>query len=188
MIKKPMMVEEFFNKICDNLKEKGKWPAILDYASGNRWENIRIKTDEFELKNNLDYGGSEGIYLDIALSVYDKENEEERVVKLGTFKTLDTNDEAMHTMAALLADFILEDHEYVREHRSDFNWKGVCLYPADENGKKYGWGRYCYNEADVEKLKDEFLQKYSKVIIENYETREEMICEQERENTEDLER
>lgn len=64
MIDKPMTTDDLFNDICDSLKEKGKWPEILDYALGDRWKNVELKTDEFEIKENLDYGGSEGIYLD----------------------------------------------------------------------------------------------------------------------------
>ena len=59
-----MTTADLFNKICDILKEKGTFPEILDYALAESTP-IPITTYEFSLKNNLDYGGSEGIYLDL---------------------------------------------------------------------------------------------------------------------------
>lgn len=188
MIDKPMTTDDLFNNICDSLKEKGKWPEILDYALGDSWKRVELKTDEFELKENLDYGGSEGIYLDLFIDIYDEENPMFGKWKLGTFKTLENDDKAMHIMASLLADFILEEKEYVREHRADFNWKGTCLYPADENGKTYGFGRYCYTDQELEEQKKAFLEKYPTLIIRNFETREEFIYKSEQENNLGIER
>ena len=64
MMKKPMTTEDLFNKINGILKEKGKLPDILDYGLATS-NPVPIRTYEFELKNNLDYGGYEGIYLDL---------------------------------------------------------------------------------------------------------------------------
>lgn len=189
MIDKPMTTDDLFNNICDSLKEKGKWPEILDYALGeNERYAVELKTSDIELKNNLDYGGSEGIYLDLWLDIYDEENSTSNKVKFGTFKTLEDGDKAMHIMATLLADFILEEKRYVREHRADFNWKGMCFYPADENGQEYGWGRYCYTDQELEEQKKVFLEKYPMLIIRNFETREEFIYKREPENNFDIER
>ena len=48
---------------------------------------------------------------------------------LGTFKTLQDSKEAMHVMAALLADFIIELNAYVRANMDDFAWEGIYVYP-----------------------------------------------------------
>ena len=85
------------------------------------------------LKNNLDYGGSEGIYLDLLIVYFD--DGERRRKGLGTFKTLSKSDEAMHTMAALLADFIIEECAYVNGNLDEFTWEGADVHPLDENGK-----------------------------------------------------
>ena len=52
---------------------------------------------------------------------------------LGTFKTLLESDEAMHIMAALLADFVIEEHAYVNDNLDDFTWTGadVCIFGED---------------------------------------------------------
>ena len=56
-MKKPMTTEELFHKILNILKDKGKLPDILDYslADGNP---VPIRTYEFNLRSNLDYGGN----------------------------------------------------------------------------------------------------------------------------------
>ncbi len=64
MATKPMTTEELFEKICGILKEKSTLPDILDYGLATS-NPVPIRTYQFDLKNNLAYGGSEGIYLDL---------------------------------------------------------------------------------------------------------------------------
>ena len=103
MISRPMTTEELFDKICGILKEKGKMPDILDYGLATS-DRVQIRTYQFALKNNLDYGGSEGIYLDLWIEYFD--GDERCRKELGTFKTLRDDKEAIHIMASLLADFL----------------------------------------------------------------------------------
>ena len=46
----------------------------------------------------------------------------------------------MHTMAALLADFILEERAYVNADLDDFTWEGVDVYPLDKAGEQAEMG------------------------------------------------
>ncbi len=62
--KRPMTTEELFNMVSGILKEKGKLPDILDYGLATH-SPVAIKNYEYGLKNKLDYGGNEGIYLDM---------------------------------------------------------------------------------------------------------------------------
>ena len=64
MMERPMTTEELFNRIKIILKEKNKLPDILDYGlpTGNV---LPIKTCDFELKSDLAYGTSGGIYLEL---------------------------------------------------------------------------------------------------------------------------
>lgn len=103
---RPMTTEELFEKINGILKEKGKLPDILDYGLATS-NPIPIRTYEFDLGNSLNYGGNEGIYLELWIK-YRVENEECRA-SVGTYKTLYEDDNAMHIMASLLAISLLRN-------------------------------------------------------------------------------
>lgn len=173
---RPMTTEELFNRIRDMLKEKGKLPAILDYGLAAR-RPAAIRTYEFDLTSRLSHGGSEGIYLDLWIEYSVNGGEEKR--KLGTFKTLHEDNEAMHVMAGLLADFIIEEHAYVNDNIDDFTWEGVDVRVLDENGKRYGWGCTCCDMETALHRKDELLKKYPQVVVRDNVTRKEKMFNQE---------
>lgn len=175
-MKKPMTTEELFNKICSILKERGKMPDILDYGLATH-DPIPIKTYEFKLKNNLDYGASEGIYLDLWIEYF--EEEKRRTSELGTFKTLYSSNEAMHVMAKLLSDFIIEESDYVDANIDDFTWTGVDVRASDENGKSLNWCYSCSNMESALERKDDLLKKYPQVVIRDNVTRRERIFRRE---------
>lgn len=144
-MERPMTTEELYNKICGILKEKGKIPDILDYGLPTH-NPVSTTTYEFDFKNNLDYGSSEEIYLDLWMEYFI--NGERRVSGIGTFKTLRTDHDAMHIMAGLLADFMIEGSAYVNTNLDDFTWKGADVPPIDGSGKRYGWGyENCVRES-----------------------------------------
>lgn len=174
MRKRPMTTGELFDAICKILKEKGKLPDILDYGLATH-NPVPIKNYEYGLRNKLDYGGNEGIYLDLWIEyVVDGK----RCARdLGTFKTLSTDDEAMHCMAVLLADFIIEEYAYVNANLDDFTWESADVYPADEFGERKGGGYSCGTMEVALKRKDELLKKYPKVIVRDNATRKEKIYE-----------
>lgn len=169
---RPMTTQELFNRICDILEEKGKMPDILDYGIATS-RPVPIRIYEFELKNNLDYGGSEGIYLDLWIEYYE-DNEWIRS-DIGTFKTLDESREAMHTMAGLLADFIIEGTAYINANLDDFTWTGADVRAFDENGKRLNWCYSCSNMGNALEKKDELLKKYPQVTVRDNATRKEAV-------------
>ena len=172
MMKRPMTTEELFNRINIILKEKNKLPDILDYGLATS-NPVPIKTYQFDLKHNLAYGGSEGIYLDLWIEYF--VNDEKRISSLGTFKTLDESSEAMHTMATLLADFIIELNAYVRANEDDFTWEGIYVYPIDGAGKRVGWWYSCSSMERALEKKDKLLEEYPQVAIRDNATRKEKI-------------
>ena len=174
-MKKPMTTEELFNKIQDILKEKDMLPDILDYGLATS-NPVPIRTYEFDLKSNLAYGGSEGIYLDLWIEYF--VNNERHTKGIGTFKTLDESNQAMHIMADLLADFIIEEYAYVNANLDDFTWEGVDVHILDEDGKRHSCGYTCSSmEAALEK-KDELLKKYPQVVVRDNATRKETVFRQ----------
>ena len=169
---RPMTTEELFEKINSILKEKSKIPDILDYslATGNP---IPIRTYEFDLRNSLNYGGNEGIYLDLWIE-YQVENEKRRAA-IGTYKTLYEDDNAMHIMASLLANFIIEEHSYVNNNLDDFTWEGADVHTLKENGERVNWGYTCGTMEAALKKKDELLKHHQQVIVRDNATRKEKI-------------
>ena len=189
--KRPMTTEELFNRIDSILKEKGKLPDILDYGLATH-NPVPITNYEYGLRNKLDYGGNEGIYLDLWVEY--TAGGKRCVSGLGTFKTLRTDDEAMHIMAALLADFIIEECAYVNANLDDFTWgarhpgdvgsaptgverRGVDVHVIEGSGEKSKWGYSCGTMEAALKRKDELLMKYNKVIVRDNATRKEKIYE-----------
>jgi hypothetical protein len=174
-ITKPMTTAEFFDKVCEILKENGQMPELLDYGLAES-HPVPITTYEFEIRNNLDYGSSEGIYLDLWIERY--ADGEKAQYRLGTFKTLDDSSEAMRTMAQLLADFIVAETRYVNKNLDDFTWEGADVYPI-ENGKKLDWGYSCSTMEAAKRRKDELLKKYDHVLIRNNKIRKESVYKKE---------
>lgn len=167
---KPMTTAELFDKVCDILKEKELYPDILDYALAEHTPKP-ITNYEYSLRNNLNYGGSEGIYLDLWIET-DTDGGTKRN-KLGTFKTLEDSRDAMHIMAGLLADFIVEESAYVNANLDDFCWEGMRVTAFDSSEKELGWYYSCRDMESALKKKDELLLKYPRVVIRDNATREE---------------
>lgn len=104
--------------------------------------------------------------------------EKERCVSgLGTFKTLHEDSEAMHIMADLLADFIIEESAYVNANLDDFTWEGADVHPINKTGKRISWGYSCRTMEIAIKKKEELLEKYPKVAVRDNATRKEQIYE-----------
>ncbi len=176
-MKKPMTTGELFEKIKGILEEKGKLPDILDYALASD-NPVPIRTYAFALGNCLDYGMSEGIYLDFWIEYF--VGNEERRASIGTFKTLHKNSEAMHTMASLLADFIIEERRYVNDNLDDFTWEGADVYALKENGEKLNWGYSCRTVEAAMKRKDKLLRNHEQVSVRDNATRKEKIYSRKR--------
>lgn len=171
----PMTTEELFNKIQGILKEKGKLPAILDYGLATH-RPVPVTTYEFDLGNRLAYGGSEGIYLTLWIEYF--ANGEKQRKSIGTFKTLDESNEAMHIMAGLLADFIIEEYDYVNTNLDDFTWEGFDVHMIEKDGKQHRLGYSCSTREAALRRKEELLKKYPQVIVRDNATRKEEIFHQ----------
>lgn len=112
----PYTNNELFNRICDmvTLPE-----GILDYAKPTP-ERIPITGYDWDVWSSLRFGANEGIYLDIGAAF----QREHRIIPLGTFKTLQTDLDAMREMERLLADIVYTVHELVNNNLDDFDWTG----------------------------------------------------------------
>lgn len=181
---RPMTTKEYFQMIYHILCEKNKMPKeLLEYghAAGRP---TPMTTGAFDLGHHLNYGESEGIYLDIWIE-YD-DNMQKQKARIGIFKTLRTDPEAMHRMAELLADFLIEGYSYVDSHLDDFTWEGVDVYPIQEDGIPNRWSFWCNTMEKALERKDKLLKSYPCVIVRDNVTRKETIYRCQTKTTETL--
>ena len=135
---------ELFREVCKLVE----LPKILDYYLPAS-DVCEIKNYECSIWNSLNYGGSEGIYLDIGLEFTDHE-----IIRLGTFKTLDDNAEAMRIMGQLLADLVVAITRYINKNIDDFDWSGYAVRRL-VNGKPTSYGiSYSSFECAMQKIEN----------------------------------
>ncbi len=122
----PYTNNELFNRICDmvTLPE-----GILDYAKPAPGR-IPITGYNWDVWSSLRFGENEGIYLCIG-AAFQPEN---RIIYLGTFKTLQTDLDAMRKMGRLLADIVYTVRDFVNNNLDDFDWTG-CEIRGIQNEK-----------------------------------------------------
>lgn len=161
--KKALTNAEIFNAIVSRLQRKDMIPEILEYAIPESTVTD-IKTDEFTLCSHLDWGASEGIYLDVWLEI-DDEDQTRIKVGLGTFKTLHDGQLAMRIMARLLADFIFELDRFKAENRSAFEFTGYRVTAYKDGGIAVKPTIWYLNKEMAEQEAEKSLKKYPVVSV-----------------------
>jgi hypothetical protein len=162
-----------FDTVVQILKEQCKLPDILDYHLHEH--NLKEFSDyQFNSGYMLDYGGSEGIYLDVFVKGICDETENTIVLPLGTFKTLQTSEDAMVEMGKLAGLFTFALSRFVNQNIDDFTWKGYDVNFYKEDGI-YAFGYSCSDKEKALKRADEYKEKYPKVILRDNRTREETV-------------
>ena len=126
--KNPYTTAELFNIIDKKLKENGKLPGILDYGLPEH-SDIQIKSYEWDLIGIVNFGGSEGIYLD--LYCRGETGNDTKQVPVGTYKTLHEDLDAFKEMGDLNAEFVFETRSLVNKNMDDFTWMGYNIYEQD---------------------------------------------------------
>lgn len=130
---------ELFKLIMNQLQGENRVPDILDYALAES-ETTEIRNYEFDVLGAVNYGGSEGVYIDLFLRGNIGYGWSKERTKLGTIKTLRTDDDSFRQMAVLMADFQIAATRFVNAHLDDFTWLGydVDYYRAGETERSYG--------------------------------------------------
>ena len=125
--RKKWNARELFFMIKEELEKEGLIPDdILDYSS---------------VVPHIVHGACEGIYMDIRLEagecarVFSTPKPE---LRLGTFKTLQTDKEAYKKTAMLGAEFVYALLEYIDKHRDEFNWTGFDITAFRNAGDTIG--------------------------------------------------
>lgn len=169
--KKPFTTTELFNIINEQLKEKCVLPEILDYGLATR-EICNMLNYQFDIVGIVNFGSSEGIYLDVyADGIVDDSNTRKRF-SLGTYKTLHEDLEAFKVMGALNAEFVFAARKFINDHLDDFEWSGFSVrFYKDENDQyAYGYTYPSFAEAKnriVRELKRPGASVTRAVVINN---------------------
>lgn len=139
--RKKWNARELFLMTCEKLEKEGLVPEnILDYSCAGSASEL-IQSEEFDIVPHIVHGSSEGIYMDIRLEagecarVFSTPKPE---LRLGTFKTLQTDKEAYKKMAMLGAEFVYALYEYIDMHRDEFNWTGFDITAFRNAGDTIG--------------------------------------------------
>ncbi|OPX92479.1 MAG: hypothetical protein A4E53_00466 [Pelotomaculum sp. PtaB.Bin104] len=109
------------NKVFELVKENGcyeKAGAIMDYFLAEDYKVQELSDYEFDFLVKLNFGGSEGIYLDCYIEGCFRESNAERKTErlsCGTFKTLDESLDAMKIMGELAGSLTYFASQYVNK-------------------------------------------------------------------------
>lgn len=109
---------ELFERVMERARENGdlaRFDTIGDYSLADSLEQGKLCSYEFDLMPVVNFGGSEGIYIDC--TIRGKFDESGRnAIHIGTLKTLETNLEACKTMGELCGALLYHESEYVNEN------------------------------------------------------------------------
>ena len=149
---------DLFNSILKTARDAGalqELDRIIDYDSACEFEekNKRpISNYEFNCIFSVDYGGSEGIYIDAWLDGYLDESGHTQRLHFGTIKTLERDLAAMKTMG--------EACGILQYYASDYLNKNLSRYEPDptklslfHNSDTPFWCRSCKSMGNIAVLK-----------------------------------
>ena len=109
---------QLFEKVMDCARQNGdleRFDAICDYSLPETYEQSKLCSYEFDLLPAVNFGGSEGIYIDCSLR--GKFDETDRTaLRIGTIKTLETDLDACKTMGELCGTLLYHESKFVNEN------------------------------------------------------------------------
>ena len=115
-----MLMKGIHQMVVDNGQFQSA-EAILDYFSPDTYDSPKeITCDDFYVVTEVQFGGSEGIYLDCYAEGRIQPECEKKRWHLGTYKTLETSLSAMQTLGALGGALTYFASEYLWENGERF--------------------------------------------------------------------
>lgn len=160
--KEPYGQEEFFNTVWQFVR-KGREKEIdsfVDYASASKEYLYGKKeiVEDISFVCRLNYGGSEGIYLDVYAEKYTG-NEMDRF-NIGTVKSLNEDAETFEKMGQLFGRFVGKAKEFIQKNSVDFEFENTILVRSfDAEGNKL---LGVYMETEDEASEYIAMKKYPK--------------------------
>ena len=172
--KTPYTRKELFELVWEMVKENDETITdFIDYALP-AGQTDELRTYEFRFDARLDHG-SEGIYLDIFICIWDEEKRSEDRYKFGTVKTLEDDDVAFEKMGAIFGRFMACMNQFVRKNSINFEFTDCTVVrPCREDGTEI-YGRYCYSKEEYEKFVEENRERYPKLNVYDLKERKTYI-------------
>ena len=163
--KTPLTAADIFNAVVQRIKDKGAYPEIVDSAEAGRPDYaVPVPTGKYEIRSNLFWGGSDGICLSIWIE-FEESGTHKRWGHAGTFKTHERSDSATYAMTKLLADYLIEDSAFRKEHRSAFEFEGYWMRYYDRDGREAAPSLWYRQKYDAVAQAEYMIKFYPKVTI-----------------------
>lgn len=159
--------QQLFDIINQQLKEENLLPDILDYGLSEHRE-YPVKTIEWDCIGIVNFGGCEGIYLDLYL--YGNTGNDMEKIPLGTYKTLSRSKEAFKAMSVLNAEYVFALNDFVQAHIEDFNWTGYDVYFFKDDQKRVGYTSASLDSAQSLIARNFERYHFDYAILTNNET------------------
>ena len=109
---------QLFEKIMERARENGdlaRFDNICDYVLPDDRNTGKLSSYEFDMLPAVNFGGSEGIYIDCSLrGKFDESGR--KSTDIGTLKTLDTDLDACKVMGELCGVLLYHESKYVNEN------------------------------------------------------------------------
>ena len=145
---------DLFNGILKTARDAGalqELDRIIDYDSACEFEekNKRpISNYEFNCIFSVDYGGSEGIYIDAWLNGYLDESGHTQRLHFGTIKTLERDLAAMKTMGEACGILQYYASDYLNKNLSRYEPDPAKLSPFHNSDTPF-WCRSCKSMGNI---------------------------------------
>lgn len=158
MKERPFTNKELFDIIHGQLKENNLLPDILEYGL-NSFDEVPIRSYHWDTIGIVNFGSSEGIYLDIyAWGNVTQEDKQEKI-KLATYKTLHTDKEAFKVMSDLNAEFVFAMQAFVNANMDDFLWTGKTVRFYNTDGAE-DYAVICFGNNDADLTAKHYLKLF----------------------------
>lgn len=116
-----MKYDDFVTKLIDRVKTCPQYPGdeYIDYILPTRREfdfpEEICYEDDFKIVPETDFGGSEGIYTDVYLTIYPDDASRPVRCHIVTVKTLNDGNDDLRKMYAFSAEFPIRGCDILRE-------------------------------------------------------------------------
>ncbi len=164
-MKKKISYEDIMYEIIDSLEKEGLLPNHLDYVSVGKYDDFskvkitNLESERLELKYSLDYGGSEGIYLDV--EAYDfRYPDSDKWVNVLTIKTLNTDDSSMADMAGIIGNISIKFRKFIDDNWELLSRVGYRIYGKKDKNDKCGISSMVLSKDKIQETLEKMMKNY----------------------------